>query len=1065
MNKIGKIFALSLTACVLGSCAPKNVTPTYMVVWKNWNGAILEIDEHVKRGSFPEYNGETPTRPDEYGRSYSFSGWTPDLAKVTENIAYTAKFTVDRYMVDFDLDGGTSYSYNGPQTVYSFSTSYFFFDVVKEGHTFRGWSFNGTKIIDEKGNLLEEPVMQKEMTFKAVYSQTSFVTITSNYPEAATITGEGEYPYNSFVNLNALVNDGYEFLGWYQDNSQVSALANYQFILRNKDVSFEARFRLRTYNLLIQSGNYGKVLLDSDNVQEARTNYDVDKQYKTTMSLAAIGTSSENIPFFGWLGIEQQPATYTYELISSSPIIDFTMPSTNYELTAVWDRFDVHYVLDGGTNNPNNPTIFSSNSGNIQLYNPTRPGYEFLRWDLTTYLRDGNMFEYHELIENVTEIDCSQYYLVAQLTAVWEASTYSITYELNDGINSPNNPSTYTPDDNTITLSSPTKHGYNFIGWYTSETSLNPEYKVEKIQKGSYGNLTLYARWAPISYEITYNLDGGINNPDNRDFYNIESSFTFLSPTRTGYTFLGWFDENNNQVTSIEVGTTGNLTLTARWNEGNAYVVTLDPDGGIVIESTINVQYDHAYFLPTPTRVGYAFLGWYDNQTKINESGTWKDTTNKTFTAHWSIINYQITYKLNGGVNDPSNPTTYNVESSTITLMNPTKNRNTFAGWSCDGQTITSIQTGSTGNMVLTANWIENSYPVSVVINNELLGSVSGAGSYIFNESVTLTAIPTDDSLFVGWYSDSNFTNLISSSNPYSFNLENENLIIYAKFITKAEDYALRYATIPVLSDNGKTVTYGLYPQTNVNDPALISELDTLTAPESNGWYLYNNEYYAKVDANQYYTSSYRFDNGTKIVNGTIYWFKCEPIVWNVLSNNDGVYYLLSSVLLDAQKYNLTFTEGINACNYEYSSIRAWLNNDFYNSAFALGSNHIQTTLVDNSTSTTGSSNNAYICNDTQDKVFLPSYRNYTNLSYGFATTKNSSNTRYCKTTDWARAKGAQCTSDSPNYYYNGDYWTRSPSGYNSSYVYVITDSGVIAHTEVYNSGMSVRPAITIRID
>ena len=82
----------------------------------------------------------------------------------------------------------------------------------------------------------------------------------------------------------------------------------------------------------------------------------------------------------------------------------------------------------------------------------------------------------------------------------------------------------------------------------------------------------------------------------------------------------------------------------------------------------------------------------------------------------------------------------------------------------------------------------------------------------------------------------------------------------------------------PILSEDGKTVTYGLYPQTNVDDPDLVSALDKLTNAESNGWYLYNNEYYAKVSATPY-DSNYKFDNGTTIVSDTTYWFKCEPIV------------------------------------------------------------------------------------------------------------------------------------------------------------------------------------------
>ena len=270
---------------------------------------------------------------------------------------------------------------------------------------------------------------------------------------------------------------------------------------------------------------------------------------------------------------------------------------------------------------------------------------------------------------------------------------------------------------------------------------------------------------------------------------------------------------------------------------------------------------------------------------------------------------------------------------------------------------------------------------------------------------------------------------------------------------------------VPLLSDDGKTITYGLYPQTNVNDSSLISSLDALTTPESNGWYLYNDEYYAKLSATPY-NSSYKFDNGTTIVSGTTYWFKCEPITWKVLSNNSGEYYILSSVLLDAHRYNEDYSgtkDGHYANNYEYSEIRSWLNNDFYNSAFALGNSHIQTTTVDNSEATTDSASNPYACGNTQDKVFLPSYQDYINPNYGFSTSINNAVTRYGKPTDWARARGSYYNT-SFSFQYNGYYWTRSPYSGDSCGAERVERSGYLASDYVYDASFSVRPAITISL-
>lgn len=290
-------------------------------------------------------------------------------------------------------------------------------------------------------------------------------------------------------------------------------------------------------------------------------------------------------------------------------------------------------------------------------------------------------------------------------------------------------------------------------------------------------------------------------------------------------------------------------------------------------------------------------------------------------------------------------------------------------------------------------------------------------------------------------------------------------------FVTQTYDITLNklyYGKTPILSEDGKTLTYGLYPQTNVNDSTLVSALNALTTPESNGWYLYDDVYYAKLSASPH-ISNYVFDNGTTIVSGTTYWFKCEPITWNVLSNNDGKFYILSSVLLDAHRYNASWSgtdeNGRYANNYEYSEIRSWLNDDFYNSAFALDNSYIQTTTVDNSAATTHSTSNSYACANTEDKVFLPSYQDYINSSYGFSASTNSSNTRYCKTTDWARARGAYYYTSSGSYQYNGFYWTRSPDGsYFSNNAWFVSNDGPLHSTFVTWTYYSVRPSLSIKI-
>jgi hypothetical protein len=149
---------------------------------------------------------------------------------------------------------------------------------------------------------------------------------------------------------------------------------------------------------------------------------------------------------------------------------------------------------------------------------------------------------------------------------------------------------------------------------------------------------------------------------------------------------------------------------------------------------------------------------------------------------------------------------------------------------------------------------------------------------------------------------------------------------------------------------------------------------------------------YAKLSATPY-TSGYKFnDNTTVVTKGTTYYFKVEPIKWRILKTSSGSYTLMSEQALDNQMFykdtnNRTISgSAVYPNNYMYSDIRTWLNADFLSKAFYLDGSLIQTTTVDNSLASTGDSSNPYVCANTSDKVWLLSYAEATNSSYGFST-------------------------------------------------------------------------------
>ncbi len=646
-----------------------------------------------------------------------------------------------------------------------------------------------------------------------------------------------------------------------------------------------------------------------------------------------------------------------------------------------------------------------------------------------------------------------------------------------------------------------------------------------------------------IRYNITYDLKGGTNDPSNPTSYTYEDSVSFKGATKEGYTFLGWANEKGRVITSIPAGNMGPLHLTAIWNEGNEYTITLDASGGVLSQNQLNIRFDHDYSLPIPTKLGYVFDGWYDQENRIETQGIWNIAEDKSLIAKWSLDDYEIIYHLDGGVNHVSNPSSYTLESESIVFLDPHKDGYSFAGWFAESsfdneinsipqgsmgefhlfakwdvitykihydpnggtidpkspstytiedeiqlleptkdgyfftgwlkeeETIFSINQGTFGDLTLVAQWSPFEYGLVVDTTNTERGSVeiiSGEG--YADEMIAIVATPKEGYLFEGWYE--NGLTRINGKETYSFVMPHKDLYISGNFVTESERdeiFAKKYATKPILSSDEKTLCYGLYPQTNVNEKNLIASLNQLEKPESNGWYLYEEDYYAKVVASPY-SNSYQFENGDTIVEGETYWFKCEVIEWDVLKDNAGEYQLLSRRLLDKYEYNDSISnrtingKTIYPTNYEFSSVRSWLNDEFYHTAFALNSSHLQKTVVDNSKDSGLFDKEMYASNDTEDYVFLLSDREYTSLDYGFPTTTDTSLNRCCKTTDYARARGIYYYPSALYTQYCGVYWTRSPSGTYSYCSRAINVDGKIVVSQVDSSYVGIRPSIVTKL-
>ncbi len=298
--------------------------------------------------------------------------------------------------------------------------------------------------------------------------------------------------------------------------------------------------------------------------------------------------------------------------------------------------------------------------------------------------------------------------------------------------------------------------------------------------------------------------------------------------------------------------------------------------------------------------------------------------------------------------------------------------------------------------------------------------------------------------------------------------------------------------------ENGGYVQFGHYPQTLLdakNDADTITTLEKLASEfllegekipmgweiadtnaensEDIMWYIdiesgdsmYRGVYYSKgrnhitLDGSFGEALPYQNENGYR--TDTVYWFKYEPIMWQVVAETEGDMTLVCKSLIDAQDFYSGYSsedvptdKEVHPNNYEYSTIRQWLNDSFLNTAFdEVTYSMLCDVDVDNSAASTGNANNIYACGNTKDKAFLLSVADLATYSM------NTADAATKALTDYAKYQGAENSENG-----NGNYWLRSPiDATSSSKAAAIVDyNGNTANQAMVYSFAGVCPAVRI---
>ena len=332
---------------------------------------------------------------------------------------------------------------------------------------------------------------------------------------------------------------------------------------------------------------------------------------------------------------------------------------------------------------------------------------------------------------------------------------YTVTMDTAGG--DPIRPIQYTVESEAFQLPTPVRTGYIFLGW-TGEGITEPQKTIE-IPQGSTGDCTYTANWQVIEYTIITLLEGGNAGSSQVYFYTVEQTVTLPTPTRTGYTFIGWTGEGITTPqpnVTIPKGSTGDKRYIENW-ELTEYNITMDLNGGSGQEKVVYTMTDEDFELPTPTRHGYEFVGWTGEGITTPQTSVIipkGSTGNRTYTANWEIITYNIfLYKGDGSEAETIH---YTVETPDFALQPPTRTGYEFLGWQrLDGyapgekQMNVTIPKGTTGDRTYTGCWQAIEYTITLDTSG---GNALDAISYAVTSSpITLPTPVRTGYTFLGW--------------------------------------------------------------------------------------------------------------------------------------------------------------------------------------------------------------------------------------------------------------------------------------------------------------------------
>ena len=483
----------------------------------------------------------------------------------------------------------------------------------------------------------------------------------------------------------------------------------------------------------------------------------------------------KNYTFLGW---------YTDKELTNKVTKIGSSDNGNVTLYAKWklNSYSVAFYANGGTGTMNKQTGFEySKEKALSKCTFTAPkGYSFAGWSTS---KDGKvLYTNGQTVKNLTDKNG----VTVKLYAVWKPYAYYVSFYANGGTGTMNKQTGFEYGKekalSNCTFTAP--KGYSFAGWSTSKDGkvlYTNGQKVKNLTDKNGATVKLYAKWKRNIYAVTFNANGGTGKMSKLTGfeygkYKSLTKCTFTPPK--GKVFAGWATSkkgkaiytNRQKVKNLSSKNGVTVTLYAKWVTPKKYTIKYDTNGGKLPEKAKTYyKSGTGYTLPTPTRKGYSFAGWYTDSKlktgKISIIKPWQ-TGNITLYAKWTRNTYSIAFNANGGTGKMSKQADfgYNKTKALNKCSFTAPKGKVFAGWATskngeaiytDKQKVKNITAKDGKTVTLYAVWVT---PKKYIIKYDTNGGKlpeSANKSYKSGTGYTLPKPVRKGYTFIGWHTDS----------------------------------------------------------------------------------------------------------------------------------------------------------------------------------------------------------------------------------------------------------------------------------------------------------------------